>query len=87
MFSFLFHQLHPPSRSCLSFLLHLECWGVEQGVHAEGHVGRVRAVVVGNVPQIVLLQGQQQGQQVRRRDLERAYQVSFLEHIGLGGNG
>ena len=52
---------------------------VKQDVYGVEYIRRVLVVVVGNVPQVVVLQGDEEGQQHLVRDLEVVVHVAVLE--------
>ena len=59
--------------------MYLKCRTIQQDVSRLGDVGGVQAVVVGNVLQVVILQGHQEADENVARNFELLHQITFLE--------
>ncbi len=60
------------------FVTHVQSWGVEQDVHGVHDVGRVQAVVVGHLGQVVGLDGQEERHTQAVWNLEDLQEVPLL---------
>ena len=66
-------------RQMFESVMYLKCRTIQQDVSRLGDVGGVQAVVVGNVLQVVILQGHQEADENVARNFELLHQITFLE--------
>jgi hypothetical protein len=66
-------------RQMFESVMYLKSRTIQQDVSRLGDVGGVQAVVVGNVLQVVILQGHQKADENVARNFELLHQITFLE--------